>query len=147
MKHNIKPGLVPELVELLRTSKQTCKVLRDKEGSCYCVEGLLCELYRRHHPDSSGWFDSLFRVRVVLPDGRGGYRESGAGWCPPSVIEWATTNNRHPSIITDYPGEPDPIALWRLNDGMVLERVGQSDTLSFYPAWSFEDFIKALQEA
>lgn len=59
IRHNLKPEVVPLVRAVLAEKpKQTKSRLADRgeDGNlCYCIEGIICEAYRRAHPDTSRW--------------------------------------------------------------------------------------------
>lgn len=60
IRHNLKPEVVPKILEVLEdpTITQAYGRLADSP-TCLCFEGVVCEAYRRAHPDKAEWIDVL----------------------------------------------------------------------------------------
>lgn len=81
-RHNIRPEVVPLIVEVLKESRQ-CKGVLSEGPGCYCFEGAVCEAYRRAHPGEAEWRDDGCRVEFVHRQERM-YASSSMG-----VDDWA----------------------------------------------------------
>lgn len=69
--------------------KQARGVLKQRADSGFCCLGVLCDLYRKEHPDSS-WGE---RGQFLIGDA-----EDVFGYLPDSVINWAGLDEENPSL-------------------------------------------------
>lgn len=124
----------PEIKELVLTAlrsgeyKQIAGMLRN--GNCYCVEGILCELYRQQHPETSRWVptDHLAEVpeykelQVFVVD-----RAQEDARCtiamPKEVLNWAGLE----SVFLTYNGHRTSII--QLNDRYALSLEQMADLI------------------
>lgn len=90
-KHNLKPEIAAKLADLCVVSKQGFGSLRPSED-CYCVLGLLCELYRTEFPETASWKNGQF-----ITNGLTG-QKANKGTPPENVIRWATVNGCFPNL-------------------------------------------------
>lgn len=104
MKHNLKPDVAAKLVALLRTPEfkdhQTMGYLR--RGDCYCILGVICELYRRE-TGVGGWTPEVSAHEVVLSKNvrvfcTPGNLDGAIGMLPEEVVVWATEDGRIPRV-------------------------------------------------
>lgn len=135
--NTILPELAPKLAALLRGSLQTTGALMrisEEQGYCYCIEGVICELYRLE-TGCGEWVDEV--EDGSAPNNAGSFRLGFKDhWdaAPLEVIQWATG-----STIT-----------------AVEFDVGNCPSRSFLPlrraielndaGWDFNDFANALTE-
>ena len=120
-RHNLRPEVVPLVLEVLRDSKQCVGELRNGPG-CFCIDGAVCEAFRRAYPSAASW--GVFGFEVKQP---GGWRFRSTSAMPWPVMEWATGS----SVLLQFDGRHARI----LNDRCV----GQG-------RWTFVDFAHALAE-
>lgn len=121
MEHNLKPEVVPKIVDLLGKLPQTKNRLSDRleDGrQCFCFEGVVCEAYRREHPDTSRWIvdpktdELLFQV-----DGDHRHEKHAFAFAlPPSVSRWAHEQLLRSSSSAFFEGEGDHRDADGLND-------------------------------
>lgn len=98
-RHNLKPEVASKLCALLPTLKRCSGQLR--RGDRFCVNGALCELYRRETGDG-----------VWLEDGSffGALAGSDRVDPPYGVVEWALDDENE--SVFEINGRP----AWHLND-------------------------------
>ena len=87
--HNIKPEILPKILAILdENPEQTTGRLYAKSDSgreCFCIEGIVCEAYRREHPDNARWD----RYGTLNLNG-----EAHSSNTPQEVRRWAYLQNR-----------------------------------------------------
>lgn len=124
MTHNLKPEVVPLVLEVLRDSKQTTRRLVRAVGNerCFCIEGAVCEAYRRAHPTEARWTRLGSSLVEFFDTGADG---PYAGSMPDTVMKWALLEGTARLIFNNRPA-------MELNDTY---------------GWGFDIFIKELTEA
>lgn len=126
MTHNLRPEIVPLVLEVLRDSPKITRRLARNDGGtmCFCFEGAVCEAYRRAHPDKARWSTYSNKcpdlMRFVIDDDRGSCFMSHV-ISSPTLLAWATIDGRCPRFGDDWAAI--------LNDR----------------GWSFERFIRELE--
>lgn len=53
--HNIKPELVPAILQVLDEEPQQCRAALSTGPGCYCFEGVIAEALCRLYPDRFRW--------------------------------------------------------------------------------------------
>jgi hypothetical protein len=97
----VNPEVKEKWVGALRSGefRQTTGRLRSitREGPRYCCLGVLCELYRAEHPESS-WLDAAFLDAASHFVPAPGVEPTG-GYLPTEVVEWAGLKSRNPPLV------------------------------------------------
>ena len=116
--HNIKPELVPVILQILDEKPKQCSKTLSKGPGCYCFEGLIAEALIRLYPDRYSWgryypdeVDTATAANwpILLRDGR----VVGDGVLWSKAREDATL----PDKLGYHPGpELDGQVLWCWND-------------------------------
>lgn len=128
----LKDDVAAKLADLLGDLQQHAGELR--RGDCYCIEGALCELYRREtgHGQwiltSRSGFDSVYSFQDG--DGRGLHEDTA----PSRVNEWACRAAQFGPSRGSLERDGYYVDLLDLNDGSGREA-----------PWSFADFQKVLR--
>jgi len=74
----------------------------------FCCLGVLCEIYRRHHPETSRWVPTVgndMRFEVLNFPGVDGYAHQGDSGLPPDAVkDWAELDFKQKLTIAGQTG-------------------------------------------
>lgn len=71
------------------------KLLNDGK---YCCLGVLCEIFRREHPDSSHWIFSTYSSSTMFAVSR----DVSSGRCPTGVVNWSGMDDDRQEALIDF---------------------------------------------
>ena len=135
IRHNLKPEVVPLVRAVLAEKPGQARnrlAVRAEDGNlCYCIEGIVCEAYRRVHPDNSWWEEDedgdVFFVHF-----------------PPYSAH--VTDPMHHDVEKRSCKLPRAVYLWALKDGQPSMVIYSKDGKDAAHAYGLNDLGTTLEE-